>query len=200
MPSHIKVRRQSFAAGKCEAVFWKRTDRQEVKSILLAARKFELSTREPGERNGALGHIALEILDLFTNLVDFKSGRLDPSLETLMRMLRRSKDAITRALKALRQHGFLNWIRRYVPTGEQGRGPQIRQTSNAYRLRLPAFAGRLISKYIQPRSEPDDLALARLLRTKESDSWMLDDSPLGKALARLRTRITERESAKRSVT
>ncbi|HRM75333.1 MAG TPA: helix-turn-helix domain-containing protein, partial [Paracoccus sp. (in: a-proteobacteria)] len=61
-------------------------------------------------------------MELFANLVDFRTGRLEPAIETLMRMLRRSRDAIVRALKALRSHGFLDWLRRYVPTGNEGRG------------------------------------------------------------------------------
>lgn len=100
------VRRQSRAAGRCEGVFWRRTDRQEVRRIVMAARRYELATRQPGARSGALGSIALEIVELFANLVDFRTGRLEPSLDTLMRMLRRSRDAISRALKALRAHGF----------------------------------------------------------------------------------------------
>ncbi len=90
--------------------------------------------------------MAIELLELFANLVNFRTGRLDPSIETLMRYLRRSRDAIVRALKALRQHGFLDWLRRYIPTGNQGRGPQVQQTSNAYRLSLPARALRLLGR------------------------------------------------------
>jgi hypothetical protein len=63
-----------------------------------------------------------------------------------MRKLRRSKDAVVRALQALRAHGFLDWLRRYVPTGQEGRGPQVKQTSNAYRLSMPARAMRLLGR------------------------------------------------------
>lgn len=49
-----------------------------------------------------------------------KTGQLDPSIETLMRKLKRSRDSIVRALNALRAHGFLDWLRRYVPTGSEG--------------------------------------------------------------------------------
>ena len=64
------VRRQSRAAGRCEGAFWRRTDRQTVRKVVLAARRYELATRQPGARNGALGSVALEILELFANLVD----------------------------------------------------------------------------------------------------------------------------------
>ena len=49
-----------------------------------------------------------------------------------MRALRRSRDVVVKALARLRQHGFLNWIRRIEPTGiEDGSGPRVRQIPNA---------------------------------------------------------------------
>jgi hypothetical protein len=205
------VRRQSRAAGRCEGVFWRKTDRQQVGRIVMAARKYELATRQPGARSGALGSIALEILALFANLVDFRTGRLEPSLDTLMRMLKRSRDAIARALKALRAHGFLDWLRRYVPTGNAGRGPQVKQTSNAYRLSLPARALRLLGRYGQAAPEPEDFSQARQSRAAEIEAhrkslplserplFDLEDGPLARALARLGAGLEkQRESAKQT--
>ena len=205
------VRRQSRAAGRCEAVFWRRTDRQEVRRIVMAARRYELATRQPGARSGALGSIAVEIIELFANLVDFRTGRLEPSLDTLMRMLKRSRDAISRALKALRAHGFLDWLRRYVPTGNEGRGPQVQQTSNAYRLSLPARALRLLGRYGQAAPEPEDFSQARQSRAAEIEAhrkslplaerplFELEDGPLARALARLGAGLDkQRESARQT--
>jgi DNA-binding transcriptional MocR family regulator len=176
----------------------------------MAARRYELATRQPGSRSGALGSIALEIVELFANLVDFRTGRLEPSLDTLMRMLRRSRDAISRALKALRSHGFIDWLRRYVPTGNEGRGPQVKQTSNAYRLSLPARALRLLGRYGQAAPEPEDFGQARQSRADEIEAhrrsiplserplFDLEDGPLARALVRLGTSLEkQRESAKR---
>ncbi len=205
------VRRHSSAAGRCEAVFWRRTDRQEVRRIVMAARRYELATRQPGARNGALGSVAIELVELFANLVDFRTGRLEPSLDTLMRMLKRSRDAISRALKALRAHGFIDWLRRYVPTGNEGRGPQVQQTSNAYRLSLPARALQLLGRYGQPAPKPEDADQARQSRAAaieahrqslslaERPLFDIEDGPLARALARLGAGIDKkRESAKRS--
>ena len=138
------VRRHSYAAGRCEGAFWTRTDRQEVTRIVLAARRYDLAGRQAGRRNGPLGHIAIEVLELLGNLISYRTGRLEPALVTLMRKLRRSRDAVVRALAALRAHGFLDWLRRYEPTEREGRGPQVRQVSNAYRLSLPARAAQLL--------------------------------------------------------
>ncbi|XUY30612.1 helix-turn-helix domain-containing protein (plasmid) [Agrobacterium sp. rho-8.1] len=204
------VRRQSRAAGKCEGVFWKRTNRQEVRQIVLAARRYEIACREPGTRNGPLGGVAIEVLDLFANLVNFRTGRLDPSIDFLMLKLRRSRDAIVRALKALRSHGFLDWLRRYVPTGNEGRGPQVQQTSNAYRLSLPARARKFLGRFGVTPPLPDDHVHAEAervaateahrasLNIEERTLFDVGDNPLGQALARLARSIKQRESARQT--
>jgi hypothetical protein len=204
------VRRQSRAAGKCEGVFWKRTNRQEVRQIVLAARRYEIACREPGTRNGPLGGVAIEVLDLFANLVNFRTGRLDPSIDFLMLKLRRSRDAIVRALKALRSHGFLDWLRRYVPTGNEGRGPQVQQTSNAYRLSLPARARKSLGRFDGTPPLPDDHVHAEaervtateahraLLDIEERTLFDVGDNPLGQALARLARSMKQRESARQT--
>lgn len=155
--THQPIRRNSRPAGKCEAVFWKGTTRQEVRQIVLAAKKYELANKQPGKRTGPLGTVAIEILEYFAHIVDFRTGRLDPSIETLKLKLRRSRDAICRALDALRTHGFVDWLRRFVRTGNEGEaGPQVQQTSNAYKLSLPARAKALLGKYGIASPAPDD--------------------------------------------
>ncbi len=156
------VRRGSRLAGTCEGAFWRRTDRQEVRRVVLAARRYELAGRQKGRRNGPLGHVALEVLELLANLVSYRSGRLDPSYAYLMAKLRRSKDAVHRALRALREHGFLDWLRRHEAIElVEGPGPQVRQVSNAYRLSLPARAARLLGHLLSAPPLPDDVAAER---------------------------------------
>lgn len=207
------VRRHSHLKGRCEGVFWRRTSRREAYQIVVAARRYEVATRQPGAQNGALGFVALEVLDLFANMVDFRTGRLDPSLDTLMKRLKRSRDAIVRALAALRTHGFLDWLRRYVPTGNEGRGPKVQQTSNAYRLSLPARAMRLMGRAMQPAPAPDDFSHAQEIHAAEIDAhraamsmeqralFDVADEALAASLAELGRRIAarkERESSKLS--
>ncbi|RVG78010.1 helix-turn-helix domain-containing protein [Sinorhizobium meliloti] len=204
------VRRQSRARGHCEAVFWCRTDRQQVQRILLAAKLYERNERQPGERSGPLGSVAIEILELFANLVNFKTGRLEPSIDTIMLKLRRSRDAIVRGLNNLRTHGFLDWLRRYEPTGNKGRGPQVQQTSNAYRLSLPERAKRFLGRLGMAPPLPDDHAQALAervasieehrasLKLYERALFDVGDNPLGQALARLGKSIKQRESARQT--
>lgn len=161
------VRRQSHLVGSCEQGFWSRCSRAEIQQILLAARRYEVAGRQRGQRNGPLGAIALEVLALMANLVRYKSGRLEPSLAYLMTTLKRSKDAIVRALAALRAHGFLDWLRRFAPVEGEGKGPKIRQTSNAYRLSLPARAAHLLTRWIGRPAIPEDILAAEEERKSE---------------------------------
>ncbi len=113
-----------------------------------------------------MGVVAIEVLRELLRLVDYRTGRLDPALTTLMARTRRSRDAVVRALAALRRHGFIDWVRRYIPTGNKGPGPQVQQTSNAYRLALPPAAERLLGRAGEDAPMPDDHAHA--LATREA--------------------------------
>ncbi len=209
-PAPQPVRRGSHRAGRCEGQFWKPISRQEVRRVLLAARRYELLGRRAGRRNGPLGHIALEVLELLAHLVSYRTGRLEPSVAFLMAKLRRSKSAIYDALHALRAHGFLDWLRRYEPTGREGRGPQLRQTSNAYRLSLPARALRCLGRLMQAPPLPEDVQHARELRASEMAAhraslpldelplFEVEDNRLGQLLANLGRAVQERESARQT--
>lgn len=202
------VRRQSFRAGRCEGVFWRRTDRREVRRVVLAAKRYELTGRMTGRRNGPLGHVAIEVLDLLANLVNYRTGRLEPSVAWLMERLRRSKDAVVRALHALRAHGFLDWLRRYEPTGCEGRGPQVRQVSNAYRLVMPPRALPLLGVRNQDVPLPDDLAQEQKERSIEMAAMKANlpieelaiveiaDGSLASLLAQLGRYVQQRESGR----
>lgn len=211
------VRRGSRLAGRCEGAFWRRTDRQEMRRVVLAAKRYELAGRQRGRRNGPLGHVALEALELLANLVSYRTGRLEPSYAYLMRKLRRSKDAVHRALLALREHGFLDWLRRHEAIElVEGPGPRVRQVSNAYRLSLPARAARLLGHRGVEPPLPDDVAQAR----EDRAAWLaahkatlpLSDLPLvevedeglarvlgelGRAVEARASFLQERESAGR---
>ena len=209
-PAPAPVRRGSSLRGRCEGSFWRPTTRQAVRRVLLAARRYDLVERARGRRNGPLGHIALEVLELLANLVSYRTGRLEPSHEYLMRTLRRSRDAVVRALRALREHGFLDRLRRYEPTGQEGRGPQVRQVSNAYRLSLPARAMRMLGRLVQAPPMPEDLSHAQETRRAEMDlhraslpldelaRFEVNDGPLATVLASLGRAVQQRESASRS--
>ncbi|MFC2254780.1 helix-turn-helix domain-containing protein [Labrys portucalensis] len=203
------VRRHSHFKGRSEGRIWRPTNRQETQKILMAAKRYELAERQKGARSGPLGSVAIEVLEFFVNLVDFRTGRLEPSLDTIMGKVRRSRDAVVRALKALRAHGFLDWLRRYEPTGNES-GPQVQQASNAYRLSLPEKALRFLGRFGKAPPPPDDHVQAEAERKAVIDAhratldmgelalFDVGDNPLGQALARLGKSLQERESAKQT--
>lgn len=145
------VRAQSQREGSFEHRVWHAFDPERRGPIMKAAEQFERQHREPGRENGPLGHVGLEVLRELLRIVDHKSGRLDPTYAYLMSRVKRSRDAIAKALARLRKHGFLDWVRRTKPREDAGgAGPQVEQTSNAFWFKLPAcceaFVRRLLGK------------------------------------------------------
>jgi hypothetical protein len=167
--SGARVRRHSRQRGFCEGTFWRRFDPRDIGLYMRAAERFDRVKRKQGEPQGPLGPIALEILRELLRLVDYKTGRLEPKLETIMLRLRRSKDAVVRALARLRAHGFLDWLRRWEP-GDEASNWQNHQTSNAYRLLIPPAAWRLLGFKGDPPS-PDDDADRRAAAADVYDNW-----------------------------
>jgi hypothetical protein len=177
---------------------WSPFNKSDVGRYMRAAELYERVSRPKGRRQGILGHVGLEVLRELLRLVDFSTGRLEPSIDYLQARLKRSRAAVVRALKALRFAGFLDWIRRYDATGHVGRGVQVKQISNAYRLSLPKAAERLLGLFGRPAPLSADLAHASAERAQQIKSWMFEDSPLGAAFAAWGLIVGKRESASRS--
>jgi len=208
--SRNRVRRDSFLKGSCEARFWRPVSKRQMGPAMVAAEGYDRQHKQPGKRNGPLGHVGLEVLRALYRIVCHRSGRLEPSIDYLVGKLRRSRDAIVRALKALKDHGFLDWIRRTEPIFEaEGAGPRIRQVSNAYRLCIPAFARVIVERIIGPAPVPADAVqhfeqrraeqamMVAQLPLREAVGFSVSNEALAAALARLADALeeNERESA-----
>ena len=86
-------------------------------------------------------------------------GAVYPSYDTLADRTGRSRNTVWRAIAALEALGFLIRQRRFKTIDDaQGAGPRYEQTSNAYRLELPAFAAKLLPRWLRPAPIPDDHA------------------------------------------
>lgn len=139
------VRANSVYADDRRALgMWKPIDRKKwsIAKRIGAAEKYDRDHRQQGEKMGPLGHIGLEVLRALYMIVDYKTGRLEPSIDYICGKVKRSRAAVVRALARLRDHGFLKWKRRAEPIeGAEGlRGPQVKQIPNAYGLDLPVEA------------------------------------------------------------
>jgi hypothetical protein len=191
------VRRNSYHAGEREKRLWKPINPREIGPRMKAAELYERTHRKPGERNGPIGHVGLEVLRAMYNLVCYKTGRLEPSIDYICRKLKRSRDAVVRAMAKLRTHGFLDWIRRTEPTENDGRGPQVRQIPNAYWFGLPAAARAIVSRILGKAPPPDDdvqrradaardhEAMITTLPLEEQGTARVDDPALAEILNRL---------------
>jgi hypothetical protein len=157
------VRRNSYYANDRRSVaLWRpiapnsREARRIVGARMKAAEFYDRRHKEAGKKNGPLGHVGLEVLRELYRLVDFKTGRLEPAIATICEAIKRSKQAVVDALKRLKEHGFLDWVRRAEPIDDaEGAGPRIRQISNAYGFSLPKFAAAWVAKKLGNGPTPD---------------------------------------------
>ena len=183
-PTGQQVHRYTRTARGREGAFWQPIERRHRSRLIAAAERYDRAHRlthrqaRNGRENGALGHVGIEVLrSLLFDFLDTRTGRLDPAIATIAERIGRSIDAVSQALKRLKAHGFLDWLRRYVPTGNAGlRGPQVKQTSNAYRLMLPAQISALLAT---PAPDEDTYR-----RDAEADAHqdMLAQLPLGQRM------------------
>lgn len=117
-----------------------------------------------------LGFTGIRVLEILLGRrgvpIDFKTGRLDPAIDTIARHGRLVRATVIRALARLKEHGFLQWVRRSRPTenaGARAAGPQREQITNAYFFdltRLPATVRQRLRDLLARR------ALKRLERTE----------------------------------
>lgn len=78
-------------------------------------------------------------------MMDGKTARCDPSLDTISEKCGLSRRTVVRQLEALRSLRIIDWVRRTVKTGNRkGEGPQRHQTSNAYFINLTALPVEMI--------------------------------------------------------
>ncbi len=93
----------------------------------------------------------LTVLKALLHHLDFSTGRLFPTLETIAQVAGCHVNAVKNGLVRLKAHGLVAWKRRTIRTDNEGeRGPQREQTSNAYyfehREKMPR---RLWQRYSQ---------------------------------------------------
>lgn len=101
--------------------------------LIQTAREYDRHEKAPGDREGPLGYHGVWVLEVMLHLVDFGTGRCDPSLDTICRRAKLARATVVRAIKQLCEHGFLHKVRRTRLTGNApSEGPQREQISNAY--------------------------------------------------------------------
>lgn len=100
---------------------------------LRLAKEYDLVHKKKGERSPLMANGIRVLEAMLYKCADFKSGKCDPAITALMKLTALSKNAVVDALKRLREHGFLDWVRRSERTTNVGEaGPQRVQATNAY--------------------------------------------------------------------
>lgn len=216
--------RNSYEEGQLEDRLWRPIARGKMRAAkrllgarLKAARMLEKKTRiarrqvERSIKNGALGPVAIEVLEYFYNIVDFMTGRLEPAVQSIADNIGRSYGAVHNALKALRRQGFLQWIRRSRSADNKGQaGPQSVQIPSAYVLLFPQRLQPLVDHIMGKGPLPVDMEWHREQQKRDYEDilsrlsspeflkavWDGDDA-LGESLKRIAELLDqERESTK----
>lgn len=187
------VRRNSYHRGEREELLWrpiardKRSARRLIGNRLKAAERYEhryrreIQRKHPGRRNGPLGDVGLLVLKALYDLVDYRTGRLDPAIDTIAERICKARSAVIRAMRRLKEHGFLIWIRRTEPVENNGAGPQVRQITNAYGFGMPAEAAAWVERLQGNGPLPDD-EVARLEMRQAELKAMLSQASLAQVV------------------
>jgi hypothetical protein len=141
-------------------------DRNAKARIAAYAKAWDRSHRQPGQRGGALGRAALDVLGaLLWAFHNARSGCCFPSYERLAERAGCARSTVAEAIKALEFAGVLTWQNRIVRVrercqdlwGRSGWQWRVIRTSNAYTFRDPGeqLQGAPASKSDQRMGTPD---------------------------------------------
>jgi len=131
--------------------------RKEAAKLWHAARKWERETRQPGRHGGIIGRIGLQSYHaLGFEFQNFRTGRIDPSLDALARKAICCRRALCTALARLRDLGMITWTRRCEESRNEHGRFRLRQRTNAYVL-LPPSQWKGYRKNSPPMPTPDTL-------------------------------------------
>lgn len=189
------VRRNSRPRGETRRVMltWK-----EANERILALRKWERKqVKAERTRNRAVGHIGIAAYEFLIRRAVNHKGRLDDlSYEAIAAIIGYSRSAVVAAVARLRRWGWLDWVRQYEATGEPGvRGPQVRQTYNAFWIMAPLQALLKMGIRFGGAPPPDDHDVQSKAGQATNKEAEFTESPLGEAVARLGRAIELRETS-----
>jgi hypothetical protein len=157
-------------------------DRNAKARIAAYAKAWDRQHRQPGQRGGALGRAALDVLSaLLWAFHNARSGVCFPSYERIAEKAGCARSTVAEAIKALEWAGVLTWQNRITRIrercrdlwGREGWRWRVIRTSNAYAFRDPA------SKSDYRTGTPDQEDSKPLLAPAVDPT-----SPLERALAR----------------
>ncbi|TQL14962.1 hypothetical protein FBY58_1829 [Zymomonas mobilis] len=150
------VHRDSYEVGEREKSVWKPVNPQEIGAYLEAVDQYSIKTK-------GLSDKAVRLLKMLFRMVDFKTGRLEPTLDTICDSVGYARATVVKLLRQLQDLGFIRWIRRSIKIKADGKGPRRKQTSNAYGFlspkAWPELARQVFERVMRRRNVPvpDDI-------------------------------------------
>ena len=182
------VRRGSREKGTFEAAWYRAPQRDQYGLMCDGVRLVDehIKKERAGAPAGPLGLAGDKIMRALHEAIDRVTGRLDVSYDWLCAKTGYSRPTIAKTLRALVEYGFLEiqrrCVRRNVAEGEPG--PRWRQATNAYRMKLPALARRLLGLKGQGAPIPDDERDRRAQQGRVAEAMLnaLPADELGTAL------------------
>lgn len=175
--------------------------RKTAHNIYQKAELLDRQTHKPRMHGGVLGRATLKVLHtLLFKFHNFRTGRLDPSIERISEISGVCVRTVHTALQKLSQIGVIAWERRRIDVPQETGGNLWRQVTNAYHLlplqrwgppeEVPAPPPtRDTLGYPEALPQPTALALASLKSDSPSQAYQhLTSDPtdtLSNALAEL---------------
>ncbi|NIJ07267.1 hypothetical protein FHS31_000863 [Sphingomonas vulcanisoli] len=149
-PTQIPVWANSYDVDdeRC-ASFQHDVDKDELGPMLIEVERYARDTKMKGKRCGAIRTNGVAVLRYLYSEARRNGGMCCPSREQIAEAVRISRSCVEDTLRALRDCGFIEWLRRTV--AGDGAGPDRVQTSNLYRFTMPKALAWRVSKYLTRR-------------------------------------------------
>lgn len=107
--------------------------RKQAAQLWHKAQHWDRETHQHGRHGGIIGRTALATLYvLLFDFLNYTTGRLDPSLDTIAAKAGLARRTVVNALARLRNLGLLNWQRRCEEDRDENGRFRLRQRTNAY--------------------------------------------------------------------
>jgi hypothetical protein len=113
--------------------------RKAAAQLWHAARRWDRETHQPGQHGGIIGRVALDVFYVLAlDFQNFRTGRLDPSLDAIAAKACCCRRSVVTALARLRDLGMLSWLRRCEEERDEAGRFRLRQRTNAYAVLPPS--------------------------------------------------------------
>lgn len=117
---------------------WMRVSKKTASQIWHQARIWDRQTKSKSRHGGCIGRTGLAVLySLLWDTLNWQTGQLDPSIETIAHRANVGRTATIDALKRLKKLKIIDWVRRSLGSIDENGEFRLRQQTNAYAVAGP---------------------------------------------------------------